>query len=134
MQHNIAGIAATLAEVRDTDSALDPPSPGYLESFGELLLDLARALVILERTDDEASEELSAAIDDLDARIEQLAADVRRDEAGVFAYGAMLVDAVRMVRLIDESRPELALPAGSLPCDGPHDSGEEQPHPWRRAR
>ncbi len=115
VQHNIAGIAATLAEVKAGEALLDPPSPGYLESFGELLLDLARGLVILERTDDEASEELSAAIDDLDARIEQLAADVRRDEAGVFAYGAMLVDAVRMVRLIDESRPELVLPAGSLP-------------------
>ena len=117
VQHNIAGIAATLAEVKAGDALLDPPSEGYLSSFGELLLDLARSLTILERTDDAASEELTGVIDDLNSRLEGLAAEVRRDGSGVFAYGAMLVDAVRMVRLVDESRPELALPAGSLPDD-----------------
>ncbi|MBM6546313.1 FUSC family protein [Janibacter sp. YIM B02568] len=115
VQHNIAGIAATLAEVRDRDNPLDPPSAGYLGSFGELLLDLARSLAILERTDDDASDELSGVISDLHHRLASLAEDVREDGVGVFAYGAMLVDAVRMVRLVDESRPELALPAGSLP-------------------
>ena len=115
VQHNISGIAATLAEVKDADNPLDPPSEGYLGSFGELLLDLARGLAILERTDDDASEELTGVIDDLEARTERLAEEVRMDGVGVFAYGAMLVDAIRMVRLIDESRPELALPAGSLP-------------------
>jgi hypothetical protein len=115
VQHNIAGIAATLAEVRDRDNPLDPPSEGYLGSFGELLLDLARSLAILERTDDDASDELSEVIGDLHHRLASLAEDVREDGVGVFAYGAMLVDAVRMVRLVDESRPELALPAGSLP-------------------
>lgn len=115
VQHNISGIAATIAEVKDADNPLDPPSEGYLGSFGELLLDLARGLAILERTDDDASEELTGVIDDLEARIERLAEEVRMDGVGVFAYGAMLVDAIRMVRLIDESRPELALPAGSLP-------------------
>lgn len=117
VQHNIAGIAATLAEVKAGDALLDPPSEGYLSSFGELLLDLARSLTILERTDDAASEELTGVIDDLNTRLEGLAAEVRRDGSGVFAYGAMLVDAVRLVRLVDESRPELALPAGSLPDD-----------------
>lgn len=114
VQHNISGIAATLSEARDEQNPVTPPSESYLASFGELLLDIARGLAVLERTDDEADTELNELIDDLNSRLKDLSEEVRRDGEGVFAYGAMLVDAVRMVRLIEETRPELALPAGSL--------------------
>ncbi|WP_252974088.1 FUSC family protein [Janibacter melonis] len=122
IQAQIAGIAATLSEVRDPEHPVQPPSERYLEAFGEVLLDLAGGMSLLDRTDDAARDELTEILDRCQDRITTLGDEVYEAGAGVFAYGSLLVDATRMLQVVDAARPGIALPVEAIGPDPDDDT------------
>lgn len=120
-QWQATGIARTLVDAADDDLA--PPSREFLAAYADVLDDLAAAIALFGRPADDERHELAARLDQANARLQRLSdrvRDTRLEHPGSWpAYGALLLDASRTVRVLSRGREGAAVPTESGPIRRP---------------
>lgn len=122
-QWQVSGIARTLVDAADEEEAQPSPSPEFLEVYAGVLGDVAQALEHFGRQGESERNLVTRHLDHASRTIEELGEKVRttrlEDPRAWTAYGALLLDARRMVRELELHARDAVMPTDSGPIRRP---------------
>ena len=122
-QWQVSGIARTLVDAADEEEAQPAPSPEFLEVYAGVLGDVAQALEHFGRQGEGERNLVTRHLDHASRTIEDLGERVRttrlEDPRAWTAYGALLLDARRMVRELELHARDAVMPTDSGPIRRP---------------
>lgn len=121
-QWHVSSIARTLADVAGQKPPRPSPSPTFLSAYADALADISSAVSQFGRDGDGEQtsmkghlERASETLDDLEERLRH---SPLTDPRAWPAYGALLIDAQRMVSELSTTHEEAAVPTESTPVRG----------------
>jgi hypothetical protein len=119
----VSGIARTLVDAADEEEAQPAPSPEFLGEYAGVLADVAQALEHFGRQGESERNLVTRHLDHASRTIEDLGERVRttrlEDPRAWTAYGALLLDARRMVRELELHSRDAVMPTDSGPIRRP---------------
>lgn len=122
-QWQVSGIARTLVDAADEKEAQPAPSPEFLEVYAGVLGDVAQALEHFGRRGEGERNLVTRHLDHASRTIEDLGERVRttrlEDPRAWTAYGALLLDARRLVRELELHSRDAVMPTDSGPIRRP---------------
>lgn len=137
-QWQVSGIARTLLDAADDDERLPAPSQEFLHRYADVLDRVAAALEQFGLADEvqrnAVHRELDAAVAILDDLDEQVRKERYEDPWAWPGYGALLLDAHRLVRELQDHADDAVVPtdSGVIPLPDEHDGWLRRYWPGRR--
>ncbi|MGZ5410036.1 MAG: FUSC family protein [Aeromicrobium sp.] len=118
-QTHVSGIVSALVDAANADDPQPWPSPAFLSTYADALTDIGSAVSHFGRDEEgeqdavrENLDHASKVLDDLEARIHRSPLD---DPRAWPAYGALLIDAKRMIRELRTTYEKASVPTGHGP-------------------
>ena len=122
-QWQVSGIARTLVDAADENEAQPAPTQRFLESYAQVLDEIAGAISHFGLPDDAEREVVATYLRTADEIIDRLGNEVRtadlEDPQAWPAYGAMLLDAQRLIRELEVHSHKAVMPTDSGPIRKP---------------
>ncbi len=122
-QWQVSGIARTLVDAADENEAQPAPTQRFLESYAQVLDEIAGAISHFGLADDAEREVVATYLRTADEIIDRLGNEVRTadldDPQAWPAYGAMLLDAQRLIRELEVHSHKAVMPTDSGPLRKP---------------
>jgi uncharacterized membrane protein YccC len=122
-QWQVSGIARTLVDAADENESQPAPTQRFLEDYAQVLDEIAGAISHFGLPDDAEREVVAAYLRRADEIIDQLGNKVRtadlEDPQAWPAYGAMLLDAQRLIRELEVYSHKAVMPTDSGPFRKP---------------
>jgi hypothetical protein len=122
-QWQVSGIARTLVDAADENEAQPAPTQRFLESYAQVLDEVAGAISHFGLPDDAERDVVATYLRTADEIIDRLGNEVRtadlEDPQAWPAYGAMLVDAQRLIRELETHSHKAVMPTDSGPFRRP---------------
>ena len=122
-QWQVSGIARTLVDAADENESQPAPTQRFLESYAQVLDEIAGAISHFGLPDDAEREVVDTYLRTADEIIDRLGNEVRtadlEDPQAWPAYGAMLLDAQRLIRELEAHSKRAVMPTDSGPIRKP---------------
>ncbi|NYG08599.1 hypothetical protein BJ986_003086 [Phycicoccus badiiscoriae] len=122
-QWQVSGIARTLVDAADENEAQPAPTQRFLESYAQVLDEVAGAIGHFGLPDDAEREVVATYLRTANEIIDRLGNEVRaadlEDPQAWPAYGAMLLDAQRLIRELEVHSHRAVMPTDSGPIRKP---------------
>ena len=122
-QWQVSGIARTLVDAADENEAQPAPTQRFLESYAQVLDEIAGAISHFGLPADAEREVVATYLRTADEIIDRLGNEVRtadlEDPQAWPAYGAMLLDAQRLIRELEVHSHKAVMPTDSGPIRKP---------------
>ena len=119
----VSGIARTLVDAADEDESQPSPTRRFLERYADALDEVARAVGHFGLVDDSERAVVRDLLGSAGGRLTELGDDVRttelEDPRAWPAYGALLVDAQRLIRELEVNIHKAVVPTDSGPIRKP---------------
>jgi hypothetical protein len=122
-QWQVSGIARTLVDAADEDESQPLPTQRFLEAYAEVLDKVAGAISHFGRPADSEREAVREYLESAGVILDRLGHEVRtadlEDPQAWPAYGAMLLDAQRLIRELEVRSHQAVMPTDSGPIRKP---------------
>lgn len=122
-QWQVSGIARTLVDAADENESQPAPTQRFLESYAQVLDEIAGAISHFGRPDEAEREVVATYLRTAGGILDRLGHDVRTadldDPQAWPAYGAMLLDAQRLIRELEVRSHKAVMPTDSGPFRKP---------------
>jgi len=122
-QWQVSGIARTLVDAADENESQPAPTQRFLESYAQVLDEIAGAISHFGRQDEAEREVVATYLRSAGDILDRLGHDVRTadldDPQAWPAYGAMLLDGQRLIRELEVRSHQAVMPTDSGPFRKP---------------